>query len=124
MRSLLHGNGARFRVDYPIRGAGARPIRPDIVFPGLRLAVFIDGCYWHSCPEHASYPITNAEWWRAKLAATRERDQRYTEALTEAGWHVMRIWEHEDVEQIAVRVRDALEGLRLDQARAPSGSAG
>lgn len=83
-----------------------------MVFPKERLALFIDGCYWHSCPEHASSPLRNGEWWRSKLAATRERDQRNTEALAEAGWHVMRVWEHEDVARVVVRVRDTLERLR------------
>ncbi len=88
----------------------------DVVFPRQRLAVFIDGCYWHACPEHASYPRTNGEWWRAKLEGNRERDQRNSEALEEAGWHVLRVWEHQDTATIVSRVRDTLEGLRLQTA--------
>lgn len=84
----------------------------DVVFPSERLAVFIDGCYWHSCPEHVSYPITNGDWWRAKLAATRERDERNTQTLKDAGWIVLRIWEHEDAEVAAAHVNDVLQRIR------------
>lgn len=110
VRSMLHRRGLRFRKH--VRPIPGLPCTVDVVFPKERLALFIDGCYWHSCPEHATSPITNGEWWHAKLAATRERDQRNTEALTEAGWHVMRVWEHEDVERVVASVRETLETLR------------
>jgi len=70
-------------------------VRPDFVFPRLGLAVFVDGCFWHACPIHATKPRTNAAFWRQKLAANRVRDQQVNRALRAAGWRVLRIWEHE-----------------------------
>lgn len=110
LRSTLHARGLRFRKH--LRVVPGLACTVDVVFPTERLAVFIDGCYWHSCPEHASYPITNGDWWRAKLAATRERDERNTQVLTAAGWTVLRIWEHEDVDAAADRVSTALAQIR------------
>lgn len=69
--------------------------KPDFVFPKLRLAVFVDGCFWHGCPHHASMPNNNAAFWRKKLMANKARDRLVTRTLRERGWHVMRIWEHE-----------------------------
>jgi DNA mismatch endonuclease, patch repair protein len=110
LRSSLHRRGLRFRKHVrPIPGLACTV---DVLFPTERLAVFIDGCYWHSCPQHASLPITNGDWWRAKLAATRERDQRNTQTLKNAGWTVLRIWEHEDVEVAAVHVSEVLQRIR------------
>lgn len=71
--------------------------RPDIVFTRARVAVFVDGCFWHRCPEHGSSPKSNADWWRRKLDANVRRDRTTDEALAEAGWMVLRIWEHEDI---------------------------
>ena len=93
LRSDLHRRGLRFRVDYPIRIEGLRPIRPDIVFSSARVAVFVDGCFWHGCPEHGSAPRTNSSYWLSKLAQTRARDRRTSNVLREAGWTVVRIWE-------------------------------
>lgn len=76
------------------RGEGVR-VRPDFVFPKLRLAIFVDGCFWHGCPEHATRPKNNAAFWRAKLAGNKRRDALVTRALRRAGWRVVRIWEHE-----------------------------
>lgn len=110
VRSALHRRGLRFRKHVrPIQGLACTA---DVVFPRHRLAVFVDGCYWHSCPEHATTPITNGAWWRAKLTATRERDKRNTEALTEAGWHVLRVWEHEEAELVADKIHAELRTLR------------
>lgn len=92
IRSLLHRAGYRFRVDYKLPGVRSRG---DIVFPRQRVAVFIDGCFWHGCPEHGTWPKANAAWWRAKLEGNIERDKRVNEALTDEGWKVIRIWEHE-----------------------------
>jgi DNA mismatch endonuclease, patch repair protein len=113
LRSALHRRGLRFRKHVrPVQGLACTV---DVLFPTERLAVFVDGCYWHSCPEHVSYPRTNGEWWRAKLDATRERDWRNTKALTDAGWRVLRLWEHEDVETAADRVGEALKEIRPEQ---------
>lgn len=70
-------------------------VRPDFIFPKLRLAVFVDGCFWHGCPEHGTKPKGNAAFWRKKLAANVARDRRADRALRRAGWRVLRIWEHE-----------------------------
>jgi DNA mismatch endonuclease (patch repair protein) len=93
VRSLLHQCGLRFRVDRPIAGLPRR--RVDIVFPRARVAVFIDGCFWHGCGEHCVAPKANAAWWSEKIAANRRRDQETNVALEYLGWTVIRIWEHE-----------------------------
>ncbi len=88
-----------------VRKAGSSPrvprsalrvfsVRPDFVFPKLRVAVFVDGCFWHACPQHATQPKGNAAFWRAKLARNQARDRRVTRSLRRAGWRVLRIWEH------------------------------
>jgi DNA mismatch endonuclease, patch repair protein len=105
VRSLLHAAGLRFRVDLPIRLDGHRPIRPDIVFSRCRIAVFVDGCFWHGCPEHGQRPgIRNGHYWAPKLAGNVERDRRHVEALEGAGWRVLRFWAHEPVEGIVATV--------------------
>jgi DNA mismatch endonuclease (patch repair protein) len=70
-------------------------VRPDFVFPKLKLAVFVDGCFWHGCPKHGTKPKGNASFWRDKLAANKARDRRVTRTLRRNGWRVLRIWEHE-----------------------------
>ena len=67
----------------------------DIAFPGLRIAIFIDGCFWHGCPEHATWPKQNAEFWRQKIEANCARDTDTNERLRNIGWTVLRFWEHE-----------------------------
>ena len=69
--------------------------KPDFVFPKLRLAVFVDGCFWHGCPRHGTKPKTNAAFWRRKIARNRARDAEVNRALRQLGWRVLRIWEHE-----------------------------
>jgi DNA mismatch endonuclease (patch repair protein) len=86
--------------------------RVDVVFTRVRVAVFIDGCFWHSCPEHGTSPEVNTEYWAAKLARNRERDARNNEALEAAGWHVVRVWEHEDPEVAAARIAAAVATRR------------
>ncbi len=110
LRSALHRRGLRFRKH--VRPVGGLRCTVDVAFPRERLAVFVDGCYWHSCPDHGSYPTVNGDWWRAKLDATRQRDAHQEQALIAAGWTVLRIWEHEHVEHAVVRVIEALDGLR------------
>jgi len=72
-----------------------RVSRPDIVFPRARIAVYVDGCFWHRCPEHGTSPKANADYWVPKLLANVERDRRTTASLTAEGWTVLRFWEHE-----------------------------
>ncbi|MGH7718795.1 MAG: very short patch repair endonuclease [Gemmatimonadaceae bacterium] len=104
LRSALHRLGLRFRKDHPIR-TPQRVIRPDVVFIRLRVAVFLDGCYWHACPEHQTRPTRNEDYWSAKLVRNVARDRAVDTALADAGWHVIRIWEHEDSATAADRVR-------------------
>jgi DNA mismatch endonuclease, patch repair protein len=111
MRSLLHRSGYRFRKDYPIR-VEKRLVRPDVAFTKRRLAVFIDGCFWHSCPEHGRQPSVNGEYWLPKLQRNVERDRQQSDALKMAGWTVLRFWEHESSEQV---LRAIIENLTRPQ---------
>lgn len=109
VRSALHRKGLRFRKDYPIQVEGGR-IRADIVFPRSRLAIFIDGCFWHLCPEHGRLPGgRNAAYWKRKLEGNRRRDRENLVRLERAGWSVLRIWEHEDVESAVAQVISQLD---------------
>ena len=107
LRSALHAAGYRFRKDYRLDLGAAKP-RPDIVFTRAKVAVFVDGCYWHSCPDHGTTPRKNSDYWTPKLARNARRDKENDEALEKAGWAVVRVWEHESVEQAVRRVRTAL----------------
>ena len=98
LRALLHRNGLRFYKDRRLVLQPDRRVRPDIVFPRLRLAVFVDGCFWHGCRVHRTIPASNSEFWTAKIEATRKRDIAQTEWLEAAGWTVLRLWEHESTE--------------------------
>src|SRR5947207_152117 len=89
LRSLMYARGHRFRVNYSIQAAGVR-VRADLAFPRRRLAVFVDGCFWHSCSEHGNARRVNTRYWRPKLERVVERDRRTAEALTAAGWMVLR----------------------------------
>ena len=111
LRSALHALGLRFRKDHPVR-AGGRLVRPDVVFTGQRLAVFLDGCYWHACPEHGTRPSRNRGYWSEKLARNVSRDQAVNAALGAAGWQVIRIWEHEPRQQAAEGVARAVGAAR------------
>lgn len=93
LSSLLHRAGRRFRRDYPVRADG-RSVRVDIAFTKRRLAVFVDGCFWHCCPEHSQVPKANEAYWRPKLARNVARDREVDDALRAAGWSVLRFWEH------------------------------
>ena len=89
LRGELWKRGLRYRL------RSALPGRPDLVFPGARLAVFVDGCFWHGCPEHCVMPTNNGNFWAKKIARTRERDAAVGHQLSAAGWQVIRLWEHE-----------------------------
>ncbi len=93
LRSLLHRKGLRFRVD--IRPVSTVARRADVVFPSERVAVFVDGCYWHGCPLHVRFPRTNAEYWHTKIERNRRRDNKTRRQLRRDGFHVMRVWEHD-----------------------------
>jgi DNA mismatch endonuclease (patch repair protein) len=106
IRSLLHRRGFRFRVDF----APARSLRrrADIVFTRSRIAVFVDGCFWHGCPEHFTWPQANADWWRAKIEMTRRRDEDTVQRLSACGWTAVRVWAHEHPESAVTRIVDLL----------------
>lgn len=103
LRSALHRRGLRFRKDVALRPV-QRLRRVDIVFPAVKLAVFVDGCFWHGCPEHGNRPRVNTRYWSVKLARNVARDTLVNNELMEAGWTVVRVWEHEDVHEAAARV--------------------
>src|SRR5262245_19709050 len=102
LRRALHQRGLRYFVDRPPIASDRRR-RADIVFPRARVAVFVDGCFWHGCYEHASWPKANRAWWRSKIEANRRRDTATNKSLRAEGWHVVRVWEHEDPEAAAER---------------------
>ncbi|MFZ7087649.1 very short patch repair endonuclease [Curtobacterium sp. RRHDQ10] len=110
LRRVLHARGRRFFVDR--RVSSRNRSRADIVFPRARIAVFVDGCFWHWCEEHAHLPKANAALWQAKLLANRQRDARHDDELRRDGWKVIRIWEHEHPEAAADRVERELERWR------------
>ncbi len=113
LRSDLHALGLRFRVDFPIPVPGRRPVRPDVAFTKLRLAVFVDGCFWHGCRQHWSPPKSNAEYWTEKIERNRGRDRRSDQLLAEAGWQVLRLWEHDSRQTALRRVTEAVQARRL-----------
>jgi DNA mismatch endonuclease (patch repair protein) len=104
LRSILHRDGFRFRTDFPV--AGRR--RADIAFTRARVAVFVDGCFWHGCPRHGTWPKANAAWWRDKIEANRRRDRETDELLARSGWTVIRVWEHEDPRRAAEEIEEAV----------------
>ncbi len=112
VRSLLHRAGLRYRVDYKV-GAGRSAPRPDIAFTSQRVAVFIDGCFWHRCPEHSTLPKANRDFWEAKLARNVERDRENDSALDALGWRVLRFWEHENTAGVAATITAAVRAPAL-----------
>jgi DNA mismatch endonuclease, patch repair protein len=105
LRSALYRLGMRFRVDAQLPGTRRRA---DLVFRRARVAVFVDGCFWHGCPQHGTWPKANADWWRAKIEANRRRDKDTTQHLAAAGWFVIRFWEHSDPAIAARKIADAV----------------
>lgn len=108
VRRLLHAHGLRYRVD--IRPVAALARRADIVFTKRHIAVFIDGCFWHGCPVHGTSPKSNTGYWGPKLERNVERDADTTARLTEAGWSVLRYWEHEAPSDVAAAIEAAVRG--------------
>jgi DNA mismatch endonuclease (patch repair protein) len=112
VRRLVHAAGLRYRVDFrPLKSLNRRA---DIVFTRLKIAVFIDGCFWHGCPEHHTVARSNAEYWAAKVARNRERDRHTDDVLESGGWTVIRAWEHEPTDAVAQRVMNAVRARRSD----------
>lgn len=107
VRSELHRRGLRFRKQLLIAAGDVR-VRADVAFPRQRLAVFLDGCFWHRCPEHGNSPRTNSGYWSTKLDRNVERDRKVLAALDAAGWRVLRIWEHVPANLAADQVQTTL----------------
>ncbi|MCO1658904.1 very short patch repair endonuclease [Pseudonocardia humida] len=109
LRQALWKLGLRYRVDAPLALPKVRR-RADVLFLGARIAVFVDGCFWHACPQHGTRPKSNAEWWTDKLDRNVQRDRDTDRLLREAGWVSVRVWEHEDMgcaaTVIAAKVRE------------------
>jgi DNA mismatch endonuclease (patch repair protein) len=106
LRRALHARGLRFRLH-----RRDLPGTPDIVFPSARIAVFVDGCFWHGCTEHGTLPKNNRSWWAAKLAGNRERDRRKDGELAALGWVPVHLWEHTPVDEMV----EVLVALRREQ---------
>lgn len=110
VRRELHALGLRYRIHVPVL---TKPRRvADVAFSGLRVAVFIDGCFWHGCPVHATWPKQNAEFWRSKILANRQRDRDTDQRLRAEGWKVIRAWAHEPPERVASKVATMVDKRR------------
>lgn len=111
LRSAVHALGLRYRV-------GTRPVKQvrrtaDLVFTKAKVAVFLDGCFWHGCPEHHTVAVTNAKFWADKVEGNRTRDRDTDQRLSEAGWQCVRVWEHEDPSEAALRIRAIVTERRV-----------
>jgi len=107
VRRELHRRGLRYRVNAPLPGLPRR--RADLTFGRARVAVFIDGCFWHACPEHATWPARNGGWWAAKLRSNVARDRNTDAVLNAIGWLPVRIWEHEDAVTAADTIQEVVQ---------------
>jgi DNA mismatch endonuclease, patch repair protein len=114
VRSALHAKGLRFRLHRGVILGTRRTV--DIIFPSAAVAVFIDGCFWHGCPKHGTWPKNNASWWRAKIRANVARDRDTDRRLRSCGWAVVRVWEHEAVELAATRIETIVKVRRTKRA--------
>ncbi|MFI7490794.1 very short patch repair endonuclease [Micromonospora echinaurantiaca] len=115
LRRELHRRGLRYRVDFVLPGQRRRA---DVVFTRAKVAVFVDGCFWHRCPTHGIAPKHNGQWWQEKLDRNVARDREVDALLERQGWLVMRVWEHEQMQAAAERIGRAVSGRR--QPTAPS----
>jgi len=115
LRRELHRRGLRFRVDTPVLADKRR--RVDIVFGPTKVAVFVDGCFWHGCPVHATQPRANSSYWRDKIATNQRRDRDTDRQLEAASWMVIRIWEHDDPIGAASHIEAAVHRRRAELRR-------
>jgi DNA mismatch endonuclease (patch repair protein) len=118
LRSELHRRGFRFRLHRRVLPGTTRSI--DIAFVDPRVAIFVDGCFWHGCPLHSTWPKNNAAWWRDKIETNRKRDRDTDGRLISLGWIVIRVWEHEDAiaaaDRITIAIRKRLRDGTNDRA--------
>jgi DNA mismatch endonuclease (patch repair protein) len=115
LRTELHRRGLRFRLHRKLIEGSRRTV--DITFFGSRTAVFLDGCFWHGCPEHGTWPKNNGAWWRTKIEANIERDRDTDQRLRDAGWTVIRVWEHENVVAAADRIERVVRDYPTHRAK-------
>ncbi|MEO7190252.1 MAG: DNA mismatch endonuclease Vsr [Vicinamibacterales bacterium] len=113
LRSALRELGLRYRVDWKLPDTRRRA---DVAFPSVKVAVMVDGCFWHACPLHGSWPKKNARWWREKILANRKRDRDTDSCLAAQGWRVLRLWEHEHSSKAARKIHATLCGRRRSLA--------
>lgn len=116
LRRELHRIGLRYRTDYEVLKKPRRVA--DIAFPGRKIAIFVDGCFWHGCPEHASWPKRNAEFWRQKIETNQLRDADTNERLRSLGWTVLRFWSHESPTDAAAVVANVVAVIDLNRRTA------
>lgn len=110
LRRALRALGLGYRIEAALPGLPRR--RGDVMFVGAKVAVFVDGCFWHACPEHGTVPHTNTDWWKSKLAANVARDRTTDVHLKQIGWLPIRVWEHEDMQPAACRIAVAVRARR------------
>ncbi len=120
LRRALHGLGYRYRKDYRLDLAEGVRVRPDIVFTARKVAVFVDGCFWHCCPDHGTQPAANTWYWEPKLRRNVDRDRAADAALGRAGWTVIRFWEHESIDAAVAGVVDVLAEAQVGRAAEPA----
>jgi DNA mismatch endonuclease (patch repair protein) len=120
MRRELYRRGLRYRVDFEVLKKPRRVA--DVAFPGRRIAVFVDGCFWHGCPEHATWPKQNAEFWRQKIEANRLRDADTNSRLLDYGWTVLRFWEHQSPIDVAETISQTFTEARAKRCTSPAGA--
>lgn len=120
VRKIVHHLGLRYRVDF--RPIASLNRRADLAFTRARVAVFIDGCFWHGCPEHHTIARTNAAYWSEKVQQNRARDAETNQLLAAAGWQVLRFWEHESPTDVAMVIEGAVRARNADTGRSQGGS--
>lgn len=120
LRKELYRSGLRYRVDYEVLKKPRRVA--DVAFPGLKIAIFVDGCFWHGCPEHVTWPKQNAAFWRQKIEMNRRRDADTNSRLLEVGWRVLRFWAHESPVEAAETVVQMVAMARAKRGTSPGTS--
>jgi len=120
LRRELYRRGLRYRVDYEVLKKPRRTA--DVAFQGLKIAVFVDGCFWHGCPEHATWPKQNAEFWRQKIEANRLRDADANSRLLDVGWTVLRFWAHESPIKATESVVQTVAIAKAKRCTSPAGA--